>query len=155
MDQAVRSLVKDPAMRASLPLGVDPADPSEVRQDLELIIATLVDAVERTDLDQFSESLLQDARRNQRAAPVGPLRQLRDAESITDDSAIVLRRHVIASIDHTRAGTVVRSRAGDIAVTESDVAPLKALLNNGTATAGDLGLDLARRLLLAGLVIVE
>jgi hypothetical protein len=34
------------------------------------------------------------------------------------------------------------------------VAPLKALLNNGTATAGDLGLDLARRLLLAGLVIV-
>jgi ribosomal protein L16 Arg81 hydroxylase len=155
MDQAVRSLVKDPAMRASLPLGVDPADPSEVRQDLELIITTLVDAVERTDLDQFSQSLLQDARRNQRAAPVGPLRQLRDAESITDDSAIVLRRHVIASIDHTRAGTVVRSRAGDIAVTESDVAPLKALLNNGTATAGDLGLDLARRLLLAGLVIVE
>ena len=62
---------------------------------------------------------------------------------------------MIASIEHTRAGTVVRSRAGDIAVTESDVAPLKALLNNGAATAGDLGLDLARRLLLAGLVIVE
>jgi ribosomal protein L16 Arg81 hydroxylase len=155
MDQAVRSLVNHPAMRASLPLGVDAADPSEVRQDLELIIAALVDAVERTDLDQFSESLIQDTRRNQRAAPVGPLRQLRNAETITDDSAIVLRRHVIASIDHTRAGTVVRSRAGDIAVTESDVAPLKALLNNGTATAGDLGLDLARRLLLAGLVIVE
>jgi hypothetical protein len=134
---------------------VDAADPSEVRQDLELIIAALVDAVERTDLDQFSASLLEDARRNQRAAPVGPLRQLRDAETVTDDSAIVLRRHVIASIDHTRGDTVVRSRAGDIAVAESDVAPLKALLNNGTATAADLGLDLARRLLLAGLVMVE
>jgi len=155
MDQAVRSLANDPAMRASLPLGVDAADPSEVRQDLELIIAALVDAVERTDLDQFSESLIQDTRRNQRAAPVGPLRQLRDAETITDDSAIVLRRHVIASIDHTRGVTVVRSRAGDIAVAESDVAPLKALLNSGTASAGDLGLDLTRRLLLAGLVTVE
>jgi len=155
MDQAVRSLVNDPAMRASLPLGVDAADPSDVRQDLELIIAALVDAVEHTDLDQFSESLLQDARRNQRAAPVGPLRQLRDAETITDDSAIALRRHVIASIDHNRAGIVVRSRAGEIAIPESDVAPLKALLNTGTATAGDLGLDLVRRLLLAGLVIVE
>jgi hypothetical protein len=154
MDQALQGLVNDPAMRASLPLGVNAADPSEVRRDLELIIAAVVDAVEHADLDQFSESLLQDARRTQRAAPVGPLRQLRDAETITDDSAIVLRRHLIASIDHTRAGTVVRSRAGDIAVTESDVAPLKALLNNGTATAGDLGLDLARRLLLAGLVIV-
>ena len=154
MDQALQGLVNDPAMRAALPLGVNAADPSEVRRDLELIIAAVVDAVEHTDLDQFSESLLQDARRTQRAAPVGPLRQLRDAETITDHSAIVLRRHVIASIDHTRAGTVVRSRAGDIAVTESDVAPLKALLNSGTATAGDLGLDLARRLLLAGLVIV-
>jgi hypothetical protein len=154
MDQAVRSLVNDPAMRASLRLGVDAADPSEVRQDLELIIAAVVDAVEHTDLDQFSESLLQDARRTQRAAPVGPLRQLRDAETITDDSAIVLRRHVSASIDHTRAGTVVKSRAGEIAVTKSDVAPLEVLLNNGTASAGDLGLDLARRLLLAGLVIV-
>src|SRR4249919_2549832 len=103
MDQAVRSLVNDPAMRASLPLGLDAADPSAVRQDLELIIAALVDAVERTDLDQFSESLIQDTRRNQRAAPVGPLRQLSDAETITEDSAIALRRHVIASIDHTRA----------------------------------------------------
>jgi hypothetical protein len=46
------------------------------------------------------------------------------------------------------------SRAGEIAVTKSDVAPLEVLLNNGTASAGDLGLDLARRLLLAGLVIL-
>jgi hypothetical protein len=62
---------------------------------------------------------------------------------------------VVGSVDHTRSGIVVRSRAGDVTVTESDVAPLKALLNNGTASAADLGLDLARRLLLAGLVIVE
>jgi hypothetical protein len=40
-------------------------------------------------------------------------------------------------------------------VTESDVAPLKTLLTAGVARAGDLSLDLARRLLLAGVVIVE
>jgi hypothetical protein len=67
----------------------------------------------------------------------------------------MLRRHVIASIDHTRSGPVVCSRAGDITVAEDDVAPLKALLDTNTATAGDLGVDLARRLLLAGLVTVE
>ena len=49
----------------------------------------------------------------------------------------------------------MRSRAGDMAVTEDDVGPLKALLTNGVADAGDLGLDLARRLLLAGLAIAE
>ena len=155
VDQAVRRLAGDPVMRASLPLGVDVADPSGMRHDVELITAALVAAVERADLDQLADSMLQDARRSQRAAPIGPLRQLRDAEALTDDSALVLRHHVVGSVDHTRSGIVVRSRAGDVTVTESDVAPLKALLNNGTASAADLGLDLARRLLLAGLVIVE
>jgi hypothetical protein len=40
-------------------------------------------------------------------------------------------------------------------VAESDVAPIKTLLTTGVARADDLGLDLARRLLLAGLAIVE
>ncbi|HVD17414.1 MAG TPA: cupin domain-containing protein [Propionibacteriaceae bacterium] len=155
VDQAVRRLAGDPVMRASLPLGVDVADPSGMRHDVELITAALVAAVERADLDQLADSMLQDARRSQRAAPIGPLRQLRDAEALTDDSALVLRDHLVASVDHTRSGIVVRSRAGDVTVTESDVAPLKALLNNRRASAADLGLDLARRLLLAGLVIVE
>ena len=37
----------------------------------------------------------------------------------------------------------MRSRAGDLAVAEDD-GPLEALLTNGAATAGDLGVDLAR-----------
>jgi len=155
MSQVMRSLAGNPAVRASLPLGVDVADATAMRPDIELITAALLHAVEHPDLDQLSESMLQDARRYQRAAPVGPLRQLRDAEAITDDSVIALRRHVVASIDHTRSGLVLRSRAGDLTVTEADVAPLKALLNAGTASGGDLGLELTRHLLLAGLVTVE
>jgi ribosomal protein L16 Arg81 hydroxylase len=155
MSQVMRILAGNPAIRASLPLGVDVADATAMRPDIALITAALLDAIEHPDLDQLSDSMLQDARRNQRAAPVGPLRQLRDAEALTDDSAIALRRHVVASIDHTRSGLVVRSRAGDLTVGEADVAPLKTLLSTGTATAGDLGLDLTRRLLLAGLVTLE
>jgi bifunctional lysine-specific demethylase and histidyl-hydroxylase NO66 len=155
MSQALGTLADNPAIRASLPLGVDVADPTALRDDVELITAALLRAVERPDLDQLSDSMLLDARRNQRAAPLGPLRQLRDAEAITDDAVIALRRHVIASIDQTRSGMALRSRAGDLTVTEGDVAPLKALLNSGTASAGDLGLDLTRRLLLTGLVTVE
>jgi cupin superfamily protein len=155
VDQVLRTLAGDPAMRASLPMGVNVADRATIRSDTELITAALLNAVRHANLDQLSESLVETARRNQRAAPIGPLRQLRAAEAITDDSVIMLRRHVIASLDHTRSGPVVRSRAGDIAVAEDDVAPLKALLDTNTATAGDLGVDLTRRLLLAGLVTVE
>ena len=153
--QALKTLADDPVMRASLPLGVDVSDSSEMRQDFDVVNALLTDAVEHADVDQMSESLLHDARSNQRAAPIGPLKQLRDADAIAVDTRLVLRRHLAASVDHTGSRILVRSRAGDMAVAEDDVGPLKALLTNGVAAAGDLGLDLARRLLLAGLAIAE
>jgi hypothetical protein len=155
VDQALKTLADDPVMRASLPLGVDVSDSSEMRQDFDVVNALLTDAVEHADVDQMSESLLDDARSNQRAAPIGPLKQLRDADAIAVDTQLVLRRHLAASLDHTGSRILVRSRAGDMAVAEDDVGPLKALLTNGVAAAGDLGLDLARRLLLAGLAIAE
>jgi lysine-specific demethylase/histidyl-hydroxylase NO66 len=155
MHQALQALANNPAVRGSLTLGIDVADPTELRQDVDLVTAALADAVKHVDIDQMSEVLLRSARSNQRAEPVGPLKQLRDADVITADTQIVLRRHLIASLDHTGADIVLRSRAGDLTVTESDVAPLKTLLTAGVARAGDLSLDLARRLLLAGVVIVE
>jgi lysine-specific demethylase/histidyl-hydroxylase NO66 len=155
LQQALQTLASNPVVRGSLPLGVDVADPGDLHQHLELITTALAEAVDRIDLDQMSRSLLRTARSNQRAAPIGPLKQLRDAEAITPGTQIVLRRHLIASLDHSGADVMLRSRAGDLAMTESDVAPLKTLLTTGEAKAGDLGLDLARRLLLAGLAIVE
>jgi lysine-specific demethylase/histidyl-hydroxylase NO66 len=155
IDQALKNLADRPALRASLPLGVDVADAREIRTDVKLVTEYLADALAQADLDQMTESMLRSARRNQRAGPIGPLKQLRDADAIAVDTQIVLRRHLIASIDHTRSGIFVRSRAGDLAINENEVAPLKTLLTTGAATAGDLGLELARRLLLAGLAIVE
>ena len=49
---------------------------------------------------------------------------------------------------------LVRSRAGDLAV-EDDAGRTRGNADRRAATAGDLGVDLARRLLLAGLAIVE
>jgi lysine-specific demethylase/histidyl-hydroxylase NO66 len=154
-EQALRTVADDPVIRTSLPLGIDVSDLSEMRPDFDVVTAILVDAVKHSDLDQMSEALLQHARLNQRAAPVGPLKQLRDADAISVDTRIVLRRHLAATVDHSGSRILVRSRAGELPVAEDDVGPLKALLANGVATAGDLGLDLARRLLLAGLAIVE
>ena len=94
------------------------------------------------------------ARDTQRAAPLGPLQQLRDADAIAASTVLRLRDHLAATLDQTGTGTVVRSRAGDFTLAEPDVAPVKALLAQGEATAVDLGLDLARRLVLAGLAVV-
>jgi bifunctional lysine-specific demethylase and histidyl-hydroxylase NO66 len=155
VEQALRTVADDPVIRTSLPLGVDVSDPREMRPDFDVVTAILADAVKQSNIDQMAESLLQHARLNQRAAPVGPLKQLRDADAISVDTHILLRRHLAATVDHSGSRILVRTRAGELLVAEDDVGPLKALLANGLATAGDLGLDLARRLLLAGLAIVE
>ena len=155
VEQALRTVAEDPVIRTSLALGVDVSDPSQMRPDFDVVAAILADAIKHSNIDQMSESLLQQARQTQRAAPIGPLKQLRDADAIGVDTAIVLRRHLAASLDHSGSRILVRSRVGELQVAEDDVGPFKALLGNGVATAGDLGLDLARRLLLAGLAIVE
>ena len=82
------------------------SDPSQMRTDFDVVTAILADAVQHADLDQMSRSLLQNARLNQRAAPVGPLKQLRDADAISVDTQIVLRRHLAASVDHTGSRTL-------------------------------------------------
>jgi bifunctional lysine-specific demethylase and histidyl-hydroxylase NO66 len=155
LHQALQTVANNPAVRGSLALGVNVSEPGQLRKDIELVTAALADAVNHADVDQMSAALLLHARSSQRAEPIGPLKQLRDADAITADTQIMLRRHLIASLDHNGADIVLGSRAGDLTVSESDVAPLKTLLAAGMIAAGDLGLDLARRLLLSGLVIVE
>lgn len=64
-----------------------------------------------------------------------------------------LREHLAATLETSGSSSVLRSRAGELVLGEEDVAPVKALLADGRLTAGDLGLDLARRLLLAGVAV--
>ena len=153
--QALWTLAADPSIRQSLPLGLDLSEPASVRGDAELIARRLADALERAGADQSFETLQRTVRGTQRAAPVGPLRQLRDAGAIGPDTVVNLRRHLAASLVHVGERTVIRSRAEDFPVSEEDVAPVKSLLNSGSARAEDLGLRLARRLVLAGLAVVE
>jgi len=153
LDQALRTLRNDPALRQSLPLGVRFDDPASFCADLEAARSALVAALQRADLDSVGRTLQAAARDTSRAAPVGPLAQLRAADALAVDTAVRLRGHLAATIEATPSGSLLRSRAGDLALREEDVAPVKALLTDGRLTAGDLGLDLARRLLLAGVAV--
>ena len=134
MHQALRALADDPVMRASLPLGVDVSDPSEMRR-----ISTWSLLCWRTPSSM--QILIRCPSRCCRMHGQTSVRR-RSAHSssfampmrITVDTQLVLRRHLAASVDHTGSHILVRSRAGDMAVAEDDVGPLKALLTNGVAT---------------------
>ena len=154
MTQALRTVADNPAIRRSLALGVQFDDQGTFTSALESARTALVAALQRADASQVAEALRVKARGTQRAAPVGPLRQLRDADAITAETVLRLRDHLAATLEQSGTGSLVRSRAGDFALAEADVAPMKALLAQGDAPAGDLGLDLARRLVLAGMAVV-
>ncbi len=155
LQQALRTVAADPAVRHSLALGVDFAEPGTLRSDVELARTALVDALRDADLDQLARTLQRSSRSTQRAAPIGPLKQLRDAERLGPDAIVVLRGHLAATIDQVGQRSVVRSRAADFALSEDDAAAMKALLTSGSARVADLGDGLARRLVLAGLAVVE
>ena len=154
LGQALRTVAQDPAVRGSLELGVDFAESATLRGDIDLARSALISALQQADGDQVAAALLRSARNTQRAAPVGPLRQLRDASAITPETVLRLRDHLAATIDHRGQRTLIQSRAGEFPLDEDQVAPIKALVAQGEAPAADLGLDLARQLVLAGLAVL-
>jgi hypothetical protein len=92
----------------------------------------------------------------QRPAPIGPLAQLAAAESLTADACLRLRPHVDARVVMGSAGDVVlTSRLPDFAVGRHDVGTVVALVGGGVLRAEMVGMELARRLLLAGLAVPD
>nr|WP_198423628.1 cupin domain-containing protein [Microlunatus antarcticus] len=151
--QALRSLAGDADLRASLALGTDPTRPDTLAPDVERVRAALLEAVRTADLDTVVAALARSERDSRRPAPVGPLRQLDTAAALEPSTSLRLREHLAASLDQTGGRSVLRSRAGELALEESDVAPVKTLLDEGRTRVSDLGEDLARRLLLGAVVV--
>ncbi|WP_445262963.1 cupin domain-containing protein [Pseudokineococcus sp. 1T1Z-3] len=158
-DQLVRTaladLADDEEVRGSLPLGVRVEDPAETADDLALVRDRLLAAVAAVDAARVAAPLAAQARSNQRAAPVGPLAQLRAAQDLQtsdDASALTLREHLAAEVVEGEDGSGrLQSRAGELTLQDDEVAAVRALLAGG----GPAGLDpaLARRLVLAGVLV--
>lgn len=156
LHQALREAGRDPEVRASLPMDLRFEEESDWSGDLELVRKKLKEAVEHVDARTLLPDLLSAARAGQRAAPVGPLGQLRAAADLDVHSSLRLRDHLLPSLDGDgNSSRVLRSRAGDFSVRDGEVAAVGVLLEHGRADAGTLGLDLARRMIMAGLAVVE
>lgn len=148
---AVSDLADDPEVRQSLPFGLSGVAGAD---DVHLVREKLLEAISNVDHDAVSRSLRSESRRSQRAAPMPPLRQLRDAEHLTTDKSIMVRPHLAASLaDHPDGGSVLTSRAGDLVLSADEAKVVAPLLDGAPRPTERVGLDLARRLLIHGVVV--
>jgi hypothetical protein len=146
---ALAAVADDPDVRTSLPLGVDVADADDLHAHAELVRDRLLSAVRAVPAETLAAALGRRDDGAGRAEPVGPLAQLRASQGLGDGSVLRLRASLAPRLD----ARTLRSRAGAVDVADVDPADLEALLDGGTVRAGALGLDVARRLLAAGVVV--
>jgi ribosomal protein L16 Arg81 hydroxylase len=156
IQQALKTVALDPEIRRSLDLGTSFADGSAIQTDVELVRTALIAALERSDPETVASAIQQQARGSQRAAPIGPLKQLHDADTLRDETPIRLRGHLAATLQHVKGPRIVlRSRAGDFPVSEAEAASVKMLMSDVVIPAKDLGFDLVRRMMLAGVAVID
>jgi hypothetical protein len=151
---ALRRVADDAGVRGSLPLGVAVSDPAAVTEDLDLVRARVLEALDGVDAETLAAALAPIARSGQRAAPIGPLHQLRAAGALDSSSRLTVRPYLSARVvDRPDGGLTVASRAGDVTITQPDRDAFSCWWRAGSGTAGELGLGLARTLLLTGLAV--
>jgi hypothetical protein len=146
---ALAAVADDPDVRTSLPLGVDVADPDDLHAHAELVRDRLLAAVRSVPVETLATALGRRDDGSGRAEPIGPLAQLRTAQTLDDGSSVRLRAQLSAHLD----GTTLRSRAGTADVADVDPGALRSLLDGEAVGADALGLEAARRLVSAGLLV--
>ncbi|GAB2609708.1 hypothetical protein GCM10009696_14060 [Kocuria himachalensis] len=141
VQEALALLAEDPAMRRSLPVGVDGPD-GELGTVRERLVAALAEA---DPAPRFHRT-----RRGQgRPAPLGPLAQLAAVQDLDPGSPVRLRGALEARLEGPRLST----RVGWLDFPDADLPSVSCLLDGEVHTAGELGLELVERLLRAGVLV--
>lgn len=150
LDEARRALAANAAQRTSLRPGVDVGDVEDIGDDLEQVRTALLEALAAVDGEPVARALEARHRSGQRPEPVSPVATT-EAAAAPDGrvaQAVRPRAHLRARV-HRRAGeAVLVSRAGRLALADDEAELVERWL--GHEGAVDLGPQLARRLLLAG-----
>ncbi|WP_457254925.1 cupin domain-containing protein [Pedococcus sp. P5_B7] len=157
-DELVRAAVsrasRSAQLREALAIGTDLVGDGPASDDVEVVRAALLEALAEVDANDLATGLAGAARAAQRPAPLAPLAQADAANALTPQTRVALRAHVAATLVPAAGGrTVLRSRVGSQTVERPDLASVEQLLDTGSASAAELGLELTRALLRAGVVV--
>jgi lysine-specific demethylase/histidyl-hydroxylase NO66 len=154
----VRTLAADdPALRGSLPLGVDLTDPDAVRDDVIAVIEGLRDWLTRVDPAEVADAVRARTWAQVRPEPVAPLAQSAAAAALSAETVLRLRRRLRCSLREAPDGRVMllagrRTHTFPAEVREA----LTELLAVGELKVGDLpGLDPDDRLTVARRLVTE
>lgn len=157
-DQMTRAtlaaLADSPALRQSLPLGAGFAGSMALAGDVEIVRAALIEALRGIDADALERSLAAAHRGSQRAAPVGPVATVTAAAQLAPGDDLALRAGLAAALDDGPEAVLI-TRAGRRSVAEGDLPVMRKLLSDKRISVDEAGMELSRRLLLAGLVVRE
>lgn len=160
--EALLAVVSDePALRASLPLGVDAADPASVGPDVQATIDVLAHRLRSVTSAEIAARLGGHLVAGNRPAPVSPLTQAAALAGLTADSVLVARAYqrplVTSGPDVLTLGLFDRTVHLPL---EAEKA-VRVLLDGGRLRIGDLpglahedALNLARRLVMEAVVVV-
>lgn len=152
---ALATASRDERLRESLDVTPSGLDRTALAPDVEIVRGALVQALREVEPGDVVDALEVRARAAQRPSPISPLAQVAAAEGLRPDTGLRLRPHVAARLVQEPDGSVtLHSRIADVAVEPHDVGTLVALIDDGVLRADMVGTELARRLMLAGLLVV-
>jgi bifunctional lysine-specific demethylase and histidyl-hydroxylase NO66 len=161
VEELLALAVDDQRLRATLPFGMDVADPAQVGPELTETVAALRDWLQTADPAAVADRLRERSWPSSRPAPIGPLAQLDFAAQLTPDDRITVRPGLRRRLTGDDAGHVVLRLVGrTLRFPEYCEPALRMVLSGGAYRVGDLPLDddpdrlvLARRLLTEAVVV--
>lgn len=151
--RVLAALGDDPALRASLPFGVDVADPAALTEAAERARTAIAAALHQVDDTAVAEAMRRRHRDTQRAAPVSVLEQLRASETVGAGERIRLRSHLDARVVGSGTTLALDSRVGRTSLEVIDIDAVDTLLAAGRLEVDADHEGLARRLLRAGIAL--
>jgi cupin superfamily protein len=155
----------DVALRTSLPLGIDLAEPAEVQADLDATVEALLTRVRSITAAEVSAALAERSLGSRRAAPLGPLAQAAALDRLSMESVLVVREHLdhLVRSDEGSGGDLVLALSGrSVRLPGAWGKALQCLLDGAAVPVAELpdltaheAMACARRLVREGVVVVD
>lgn len=137
--EALAALAGDePALRESLPLGIDIGDPAALANDLAQTVRSLVKYVANADVDAVAARLRSTVWSATRAAPIGPLSQAAAIDSLDAGSVVRLRPHLRHRMRRSADRVFLELSDRTISLPASTEPALEVLLSGPPVTVADL-----------------
>ena len=131
----------DPALRGSLPLGVDLSDPEAVRPYVEETVQALVARLGRNDPTDAVRRVRRRTWQATRPATVRPLEQAAAAAAVTPDTVVVLRPGLRALLHDSDEQPVLELPHRRLRLPTGSGAAVRTLVAGDPVAAADLGLS--------------